>query len=89
MSEIVVSGPAKLRTPVPVIIVLAPDPVLVHEPRPDTAGRPDVLLLYPTVADLQEPLVGDPRNQGRTVGRSCGEKQNEVNTRDSIIIDSL
>lgn len=71
MSEVVVPGPAKLRAPVTVVVVLAPHSMLVHEPRPDAAGRPGVLLLHPSVAELQEPLVGDPRDQRRSVGRSC------------------
>lgn len=77
MSEIVVSGPAEFRAPIPVIVVLAPDPVLVHESRPNAAGRPDILLLYPSVAEFQEPLVRDPRDQRRPVGRSCGEKNTD------------
>lgn len=75
MAEIVVTGPAEFRAPVTVIVVLAPDPVLVHEPRPDAAGRPGVLLLYPSVAEFQEPLVRDPRDQRRSVCRSCGQKK--------------
>lgn len=71
MPEIVVPGPAELCTPVSVIVVFAPDPVFVHEPGPHAAGRPGVLLLHPSVAELQEPLVGDPRDQRRPVGRPC------------------
>lgn len=52
MTEIVVSGTAEFRAPVAVIVILAPDPVLVHESRPDTAGRPGVLLLHPSVAEF-------------------------------------
>lgn len=71
MPEIVVPGPAELCAPVPVIVVFASDPVFVHESGPHAAGRPGVLLLHPSVAELQEPLVGDSRDQRRPVGRSC------------------
>lgn len=71
MPEIVVSGPAELCAPVSVIVVFAPDPVFVHKPGPHAAGRPGILLLHPSVAELQEPLVGDARDQRRPVGRSC------------------
>lgn len=71
MPEIVVPGSAEFCAPVPVIVVLASDPVFVHEPGPHAAGRPGVLLLHPSVAELQEPLVGDSRDQRRPVGRSC------------------
>lgn len=72
MPEIVIPGPAELGAPVPVIVVLAPDPVLVDKPRPDSAGGPGVLLLHPSVAQFQEPLVSDPCDQRRSVSRSCG-----------------
>jgi len=75
MSEVVIPGPTEFRTPIAVIVILTPDPVLVHESRSDAAGRSGVFLLHPSVAEFQEPLVRDARDQRRTVGRSCKGKK--------------